>query len=68
MTNNVKQLREQHGLTQEQLATRVGASRQSIISIEKGHYIPTTVMALKLASALTSSVEALFVLEKGDWG
>jgi putative transcriptional regulator len=67
MTNNVKQLREQHSLTQEQLANLVGASRQSIISIEKGHYIPTTVMALKLASALKTPVEALFVLEKGDW-
>lgn len=67
MTNNVKQMREQRGYTQEQLANLVGASRQSIISIEKGHYIPTTIMALKLAFSLGVGVEELFILEKKDW-
>ncbi|THU31580.1 helix-turn-helix transcriptional regulator [Niastella caeni] len=67
MINNVKQMREQCGYTQEQLANLVGASRQSIISIEKGHYIPTTIMALKLAFSLGVGVEELFILEKKDW-
>ncbi len=67
MKNKVKEIREQHSLTQEQLAQKIGVSRQSIISIEKGYYVPTTVLALKIASILKVSTEALFTLEKGDW-
>ncbi len=66
MQNNLKEYRDAAALTQEQLADKVGVSRQSIISIEKGQYIPTTVLALKLAKALKLKVEDLFVLEKGD--
>ena len=67
MVNKVKHYREQQGVTQEQLAASVGVSRQSIISTEKGQYVPTTVFALKLASALKKTVEELFELEKSDW-
>lgn len=67
MVNSVKYYREQHGVTQEQLAASVGVSRQSIISIEKGQYTPTTVLALKLANVLQVTVEDLFQLEKNDW-
>jgi putative transcriptional regulator len=67
MTNSLKHHREQQRMTQEQLASSVGVSRQSIISIEKGQYVPTTVLALKLANALNLSVEDLFQLEKSDW-
>jgi len=67
MVNNLRNYREQQGFTQEKLAAIVGVSRQSIISIEKGQYIPTTVLALKLASALNTKVEALFELDKNDW-
>lgn len=67
MVNKLKQTREEHQITQEQLAQLVGVSRQSIISIEKGHYVPTSVLALKLAVVLKCKVEDLFVLEKGDW-
>ena len=66
MENYLREYREQANFTQEQLADKVGVSRQSIISIEKGQYIPTTVLALKLAKALKLKVEDLFVLEKGD--
>lgn len=66
MTNNVRAYREKKGLTQEELAGLVNVSRQSIISIEKGHYICTTILALKIAAALKAKVEDLFVLEKGD--
>jgi putative transcriptional regulator len=65
--NNVKQFREKRGLTQEQFANLVGVSRQSIISVEKGHYIPTTILALRIASVLSVKVEELFTLEKKDW-
>ena len=66
MTNNVRQYREKKGLTQEELAKIVGVSRQSIISVEKGQYICTTILALKIANALKAKVEDLFVLEKND--
>ena len=67
MVNNLKHFREQQDLTQVQLADYVRVSRQSIISIEKGQYVPTTVLALKLASALKITVEDLFELDKNDW-
>ena len=67
MVNNLKYYREQQAFTQEQLATSVGVSRQSIISIEKGQYVPTTVLALKLAYTLNLTVEDLFELDKNDW-
>ena len=66
MKNYLKEYRNAAELTQEQLADKVGVSRQSIISIEKGQYIPTTILALKLAKALKLKVEDLFVIEKGD--
>jgi putative transcriptional regulator len=65
--NNVKSYREKKEFTQEQFAGLVGVSRQSIISIEKGHYIPTTVLALRIAEILEVKVEDLFILEKKDW-
>lgn len=67
MVNNLRQHREQQSITQEQLAASVGVSRQSVISIEKGQYVPTTVLALKLASVLKVAVEDLFQLDKKDW-
>ena len=67
MLNNVREFREKKGLTQEQFANLVGVSRQSIISVEKGHYIPTTILALRIASVLSAKIEDLFILEKRDW-
>jgi putative transcriptional regulator len=67
MKNNVKEIREQQSLTQEQLAQKIGVSRQSIISIEKGHYVPTTTLALKIAAIFKVTIEEVFILEKADW-
>ena len=67
MVNKLKQCREDHRITQEQLAVLVGVSRQSIISVEKGHYVPTTILALKIASVLKLKMEDLFVLDPADW-
>ena len=67
MTNNIKALRDKNAITQEQLAKLAGVSRQSIISIEKGQYVPTTILALKLAEVLSVKMEELFKLEKSDW-
>ncbi len=66
MTNHLKVARAQNDLTQEQLAERVGVSRQSINSIEKSRYVPSTVLALKIARALNTDVHALFALEESD--
>ncbi len=67
MENRVKKYREEAGITQEGLAQQAGVSRQSIISIEKGQYVPTTILALKISKLLKVPVEDLFVLEKKDW-
>jgi putative transcriptional regulator len=60
--NNLKEIRQQHALSQEELAESVGVSRQTIISIEKSVYQPTVTLALKLARKLNVSVETLFSL------
>ena len=67
MKNNLKEIREKNNLTQEGLANLVFVSRQTIISIEKEYYVPTTPLALKLAQTLKTKVEDIFTLEKADW-
>ena len=66
MKNNLKVERAKHNLTQADLADRVGVSRQSINAIEKGKYIPSTVLALKFAKVFETSVESIFRLEQWD--
>jgi DNA-binding XRE family transcriptional regulator len=56
-------VRLQRVLSQGDLAAAVGVSRQTISSIETGQYCPSTVLALRLASVLETTVEALFWLE-----
>jgi len=58
----LKEVREARGLTQAQLAEMIGVSRKTINTVENGVYVPSTVIALKLAAALGTSVEALFSL------
>lgn len=61
--NDLRAAREAAGWTQAQLAERVGVSRKTINTVENGVFIPSTLLALKLARALGKSVEALFSLE-----
>lgn len=63
MRNNVKEVRQERQLTQAQLAEIVGVSRQTIISIEISKYVPSVLLAIKLANALEKNVEDLFSLE-----
>jgi putative transcriptional regulator len=58
--NNVYDCRAKLGLTQEQLAEKVGVTRQTIIAIERGNYTPSVLLALKLAETFSVSVENLF--------
>ncbi len=54
-------------MTQADLAERIGVSRQTINSIEKGRFVPSTILALKMASVFGVPMEELFELEKTDW-
>lgn len=62
MKNNVKMLRKEAGLRQEDLAAQVGVSRQTIIAVENNKYDPTLELAMKLAIALGKKVEDIFFL------
>jgi putative transcriptional regulator len=67
MENRLKELREQAGITQEDLAARAGVSRQTIISLEKGKYNPSIILAYKLSRLFDLTIEELFLLkESGD--
>jgi putative transcriptional regulator len=66
MKNQVKAARGAMMLTQSELADKLNVSRQTIHSIESGKYVPSTVLALKLALVLQQTVEALFQLEEED--
>lgn len=57
---------ERRGMTQQQLAERVGVTRQTIISIERGKYKPSIELALRLARVFGVPVEALFELESAQ--
>ena len=63
LVTTLKNMREARGLTQAQLAELVGVSRKTINTVENGVYVPSTVIALKLAAALDEPVEALFRLQ-----
>ena len=60
--NNLEGMRRQAGLTQAELSKFAGVSRKSINAIENGMYVPSTVLALKIAYTLGCSVEDLFRL------
>ncbi|PCJ64991.1 MAG: transcriptional regulator [Bacteroidetes bacterium] len=66
MKNNVKIERTLKGLTQQGLAEIIGVSRQSIVAIEQGKYVPSTVLALKLARCFDKNVDDVFELEEND--
>ncbi len=66
MKNNIKVERAIKNLTQEELANKVSVSRQTINAMEANKYVPSTVLALKIANVFTKSVEEIFFLEKDD--
>jgi len=65
LNNRLRQLREKHDLTQEDLAARVGVSRQTIISLEKGRYNPSLLLAYKLARVFNLTIEEVFIFKNG---
>ncbi|WP_298761538.1 helix-turn-helix transcriptional regulator [uncultured Psychroserpens sp.] len=66
MKNNIKIERARHNMTQGDLAERIGVSRQSINAIEKGKYVPSALLAIKIAKLFKLPVEELFFLEEGE--
>ncbi len=65
-TNRIRKMRFEHGeITQEELANRVGVTRQTIIALEADRYVPSLFLAVRLAMVFEIPVEELFVLE-GD--
>ena len=60
LSNRLKERRAELGLTQAELAERVGVTRKTVNTVENGIFTPSTILALKLAEALDRSVEQLF--------
>ena len=65
MKNRISELRKARGWTQEELADRVGVTRQTIISLESGRYNASLLLAHKLAVCFETAIEALFIFEEG---
>lgn len=66
MKNTIKVERAKKDMTQQDLAEKVAVSRQTINSIEAGKYVPSTVLALKIARVFGVAMEEIFELEEGD--
>jgi len=66
LNNHIKQHRARLDLTQEDLAGKVGVRRQTILSIEKGRYVPSALLAFKIARELGMRVDELFELNDGE--
>ena len=66
MRNTIRIERAILNITQEELAQRISVSRQTINSIEKTRYIPSTLLALKISRVFNKSVNEIFELEVGD--
>jgi putative transcriptional regulator len=62
LANRLKEARGELGLTQAQLAEAVGVTRKTINTVENGVFVPSTLLALKIARALGRPVEALFLI------
>ena len=66
MKNTIKVERAIKDMTQQDLATVIGVSRQTINSMESGKYVPSTVLALKISQFFGKTVNEIFTLEEGD--
>jgi DNA-binding XRE family transcriptional regulator len=60
ITTRIKELRARYNLTQDELADKVGVTRQTMLYLEKGKYNPSLVLAYKVAKALNSTIEEVF--------
>ena len=68
LCNRLREIRVERGLTQESLAGTVGVTRQTVIAVEKGKFVPSVKLALELASALETPLQQVFWLEDVEGG
>ena len=66
MNNKIRVARAEARMTQQELAEATGVSRQTINAIESGKFVPSTVLALKIARTFGKQVEDIFSLEEGE--
>lgn len=66
MKNILRVERAIHDMTQQKLAQKIGVSRQTINAMESNKYVPSTVLALKIARLFNKKVEEIFILEEAD--
>lgn len=66
MKNSIRVERAIHNLTQQELAEKIGVSRQTINAIESNKYVPSTVLAMKMARLFKKNVEEIFELDGDD--
>ena len=66
MKTRIKEFRARYNLTQEELARKVGVRRETILYIEKGKYNPSLKLAYRIAKALNTTIEKLFIFDEGD--
>ncbi len=67
--NRIRRLRFERGeMTQQELARRAGCTRQTIIALEQGRYVPSLVLAFRIAESLGAPLEQVFHMEKPDMG
>ncbi|NLN66324.1 MAG: helix-turn-helix transcriptional regulator [Clostridiaceae bacterium] len=64
MKNRLEEIRKQRGITQEELATALEVSRQTIGSLENGRYNPSIILAFKIARFFEMSIEEIFIYEE----
>lgn len=65
ISNEVRRLRFEHGeMTQQELAARVGCTRQTVIMLEQGRYVPSLALALRIAQVFERTVDEIFRLEE----
>jgi putative transcriptional regulator len=62
----VREERSKLNMTQQQLAAQLSVSRQTVFAVETGKYVPSTILALKIAGVFKKCVEEIFILENGD--
>jgi len=66
MKTRIKEFRARYDLTQQQLADKVGATRMTIVFLEKGKYNPSLKLAHRTAKVLKSTIDELFIFEEED--
>ncbi|MYL18783.1 helix-turn-helix domain-containing protein [Halobacillus litoralis] len=63
LINRVKELRARYNLTQGNLAEKIGVTRQTVVSLEKGSYVPSLLLAMNIAEVFNEPIENIFYKE-----